>query len=340
MLIRHLASIFDYDLENDLNASLIFENILASSEHNPVLANAITSMISFWSSPLHILVSRDQAIDPSKETSLKVHVFDSSFKFLENAEVIISKVKTGEVVASSLTNEFGYSKIDLVEVEGSSYDISVTSGEHKCKYRIEYLEKDTPKRSLFALSDSLTYLPGETIHVKSVAWTLLGNKYVSCKEKETRCKLIDPRGRTLEIAVEKTDNLGNCEFEFILADLCQKGAYELRIEVDSDNGQPTTMFSIPINVYSIEQPQIIVELAVPSALKKGEKLEVQISAKYFYGDPVKESTGVLNLISSNLNLVKTWNVTLDEKGSFVGSFDISDIAIDNFTLRTEITDKK
>ncbi|MHA1910819.1 MAG: alpha-2-macroglobulin family protein, partial [Candidatus Kariarchaeaceae archaeon] len=128
--------------------------------------------------------------------------------------------------------------------------------------------------------------------------------------------------------------------EFILADLCQKGAYELRIEVDSDNDQAPSTFSIPINVYSIEQPQIIVELAVPSALKKGEELEVQISAKYFYGDPVKESTGVLNLISSNLNLVKTWNVTLDETGSFVGLFDISDIATDNFTLRTEITDKK
>ena len=152
MLIRHLASIFDYDLENDLNASLIFENILASSEHNPVLANAITSMISFWSSPLHILVSRDQAIDPSKETSLKVHVFDSSFKFLENAEVIISKVKTGEVVASSLTNEFGYSKLHLKDVIGGNYDISVSSGEFKSKYRIEYLEKDTPRKSLYALS--------------------------------------------------------------------------------------------------------------------------------------------------------------------------------------------
>ncbi|MHA1911004.1 MAG: hypothetical protein ACTSYA_04830, partial [Candidatus Kariarchaeaceae archaeon] len=231
MLIRHLASIFDYDLENDTNASLIFENIIASSEHNPVLANAITSMVSFWSSPLHILVSRDQAIDPSKETSLKVHVFDSSFKFLENAEVIITEVKTGKEVALSSTNEFGYCKIDLLEVIGSSYDISVTSGEHTSKYRIEYLEKDTPKRSLYALSDSLTYLPGETIHVKSVVWNLLGNKYIPFRERETRCKLIDPRGRTLEIALEKTDTLGNCEFEFILADLCQKGAYELRIEV-------------------------------------------------------------------------------------------------------------
>ena len=89
MLKRHLASIFDYDLENDKKAALIFENVLSSSEHNPVLANAITSMISFWSSPLHILVSRDEAIDPSNETSLKVHVFDSRFHFLENAEVKI-----------------------------------------------------------------------------------------------------------------------------------------------------------------------------------------------------------------------------------------------------------
>ncbi len=340
MLIRHLASIFDYDLENDTNAALIFENVLTSSEHNPVLANAITSMISFWSSPLHILVSRDQAIDPSKETSLKVHVFDSSFKFLEKAEVNITEVKTGKVVATSSTNEFGYCKINLEDVVGSSYDISVTFGELKCKYRIEYLEKDTPKRNVYAISDSLTYLPGETIYIKSVVWTLLGNKYLPCKEKETRCHLIDPRGRTLEVSLEKTDAFGNCEFEFILADLCQKGSYELRIEVDDDETQLSSTFSIPITVYSIEQPQIIVDLAASSALKKGEELAVQITAKYFYGDPVKESTGVLNLISSNLNLVKTWNVTLDDRGTFSGIFDVSDIALDNFTLRTEITDKK
>jgi hypothetical protein len=79
---------------------------------------------------------------------------------------------------------------------------------------------------------------------------------------------------------------------------------------------------------------------VSSALKKGEELAVQTTAKYFYGDPVKESTGVLNLISSNLNLVKTWNITLDEKGSFSGTFDISDVELDNFTLRTEITDNR
>jgi uncharacterized protein YfaS (alpha-2-macroglobulin family) len=134
----------------------------------------------------------------------------------------------------------------------------------------------------YIITDRPVYRPGQTVRFKAwIAWTKYGaDGSTDFADKSFLVRIFNARNEKVFEKKLPTDTFGGLNGEFPLPADAQLGAYTLQVK---DHGQGT------FRVEEYKKPEFEVRVEAPSEpVLLGETIHAKVSAKYYFGEPVRK----------------------------------------------------
>ncbi len=130
------------------------------------------------------------------------------------------------------------------------------------------------------------YRPAQTVHMKFVPRTFDrdSGEYTFSPDSEIQVTIRDPKWNQVLQEKIKTNEYGTASLDFPLAEVAALGNYHVQVRGDNMWGNA----NFQVKEYKKPEYEVSAEPTVKHAII-GDKVGVDISAKYFFGEPVKNA---------------------------------------------------
>ena len=177
---------------------------------------------------LALVMNYPYQITGEGKTRIHVVLFTPDFEPAAGAVVKVNGKKVG------VADEHGTCIFDYVPGANSAHKLVATLNKGGTRYRVtRHFQSNARTQSfrsdqLFVYTDRGVYNPGDTIHVRMLAWELLGN-YTALPGAEVTVLFQSPGGRVFGGEKVKTDADGVAAMDLPLPENMPLGHYELRV---------------------------------------------------------------------------------------------------------------
>jgi 5-hydroxyisourate hydrolase-like protein (transthyretin family) len=172
---------------------------------------------------------------------------------------------------------------------------------------------------LLLSTDKPLYQPGQTIHLRALAFSLLDQ--TPARNANIKFMVQDPRGNKVFQQNRTTSEFGVAAADFTLADRVNQGDYKLSVSIGDTISEKT----VEVRPYVL--PKFGVEVSTArSFYLPGDRVEGVVQADYFYGKPVANSTVQVTGVVYDVERVELVNISgqTDENGTYLFRFDLPD----------------
>ena len=141
---------------------------------------------------------------------------------------------------------------------------------------------------LYANTDRAVYRSGQKINFKAILRLKDEKGFKLAGSNKVNAILIEPNGtekKTLELTVSE---FGTVAGSFDLEDECPLGHWRIRVNTTGTGGYSCSDASFLVEEYKKPEYEVTID-AGNTQYHLGEKIAATVSAKYFYGEPVKEA---------------------------------------------------
>ncbi|MHA1889636.1 MAG: alpha-2-macroglobulin family protein [Promethearchaeota archaeon] len=243
-------------------------------------------------------------------------VFDRKYNPVPGADVSIM-LPWGEELSTQTTGIHGsvVFNVPFTEKKGAGYlEVKVRKNNKVSfisNYYVNYNDNDkkfSKNLLLTAFMDLKQYRPGQDIHVRCILWRQDDVNRRPEENVTAYLSLIDPAGQEIVKQEKCSDEFGVFDCTFPTDEILPEGTYKLKISLPDYNYSVNRRFQVK----DFKKPVIDLDVSVPGEITKGESLEIEGSAIYFYGGPLKDAIlkiliinqGKRKLFSYEGNLVK------------------------------------
>ena len=145
----------------------------------------------------------------------------------------------------------------------------------------------------YVFSDRPAYRPGEIVKWKALSRLAEAGFYTIPENAQTDYVITNPRGQEIEKGKLKLNDYGSVSMEFIIPIDATLGNYTLRLKPSGEKSWRSYDTLFRLEEYKL--PDFKVEVVVPESdgvrkiFKPGEPIEMDVSAQYYFGAPVKNA---------------------------------------------------
>jgi len=137
----------------------------------------------------------------------------------------------------------------------------------------------------YVLTDRPVYRPGQEVHVKAWIRQMMGNEYVANTDGVFTVSIRDPKGNEVLSMIEKPDEFGAIDCDFLLGEEPPLGAYHISIRIPANRNRHVGSQQFRVEEYKKPEFEVTVEPGKTHA-RLGEELVATINAKYYFGGGV------------------------------------------------------
>ena len=264
-----------------------------------VLGAANIYVYNMAPSPFDLRIMGQADLLPGADASLRVLLLDPrDASPRPNVPVEIELSGSGQVpvhLASFTTDRFGSGTVEMrmPDWDPGRYKLQVTA---RPAGHVESVEETINLRrswQLMLTSDKPVYQPGQMIHVRSLALARPGNRPVA--GRDVVYSVTDPKGNVIFRKRDVTSRFGIAATDCLLADEIIEGPYQVRCEL----GDTSSTITVDVKKYVLPKFKIAVELDEPY-YQPGQKVRGKISARYFFGKPLKGSAAHIEVMAVDM----------------------------------------
>jgi alpha-2-macroglobulin len=168
-------------------------------------------------------------------------------------------------------------------------------------------------------TDRPAYRPGQTVNWRAIVRGVLDGRETIDAGGTCTVEVLDPAGRSLVRQSATSSAFGTLNDTLALDAAASPGAY--RIVVHSGKGGDFTG-TFQVQTYQLQKMDIDFTFARP-VVQRGEKVELEIKAEYYYGEPVADAPLRVNLPDGTQSQLRT-----DAQGIAKLAFDTRDVTVD------------
>lgn len=140
----------------------------------------------------------------------------------------------------------------------------------------------TPKGYIY--TDRPIYRPGQNVSWKAILRRVEAGRYSVPSDERCKVSLVDPRGRTLVERPLRTSAVGTLAGSWSISRDATLGDWQIQVRLGNQT------FSGTFRIEEYKKPDVLVEITPKTpALLTGEKAEVTIAARNYYGGVVPEA---------------------------------------------------
>lgn len=176
----------------------------------------------------------------------------------------------------------------------------------------------TPRGYIY--TDRPAYRPGETVSMCGIIRDVSKGSYVVPDGAIYNVSVIDARGRQIHIEAVRLSQFGGFDTQMKLDEAAAAGEYRIRAALyDSDRKleieSHTFTGSFQVQRFQLERVRLLLEFPRPVYFR-GEQVEAEFFARYYYGQPVKNA-----IIQYKLPDGRSYTETADNQGKLKVNFD-------------------
>lgn len=264
----------------------------------------------------------------SIKSNVKLELFNSDGKKVKKIKGDYKKEEDNKINALIPLTE---------DIETGKYELQVTS-----KYKFGFFKDDikipiniikgSDTKTIISLDKGI-YKPGDEVNFRAL---LISKRNDTPAKSSAKIYIYDGNNNKVYSNETKTSEYGIISGNFKLADEVNSGIYKL--VVSTDTSEVTKNFTV--NPYITPQFEVSV-ISDKENYTVGENANITVSAKYFFGEPVKNATvkGTINgkevqgITGADGNFSTTYNVT--EEGNIDIKLSVSDSS--NYLIESEKT---
>ncbi len=243
---------------------------------------------------------------------------------VENAEVKLVLKKGEEQIFSGTakTDEIGTAKIK-VEVPAETEGNVTIKAEVRSHHGTQNLESDAEAErieKILLTTEKPLYQPGQTINIRALSLKVPAKTPLA--DRDVTLDIIDPKGNKVFSKQGKTSGYGVFSTTFKLADLVNKGKYQIRAVVGTEKSVAAVK-TVTVDEYRL--PRFKVSFSSDKSFYlPGGKLTGTVDANYFYGKPVSGGKVEISAKTFDVDFTEFYNVTgiLDNDGKYIFNLDI------------------
>lgn len=215
-------------------------------------------------------------------------------------EILQTDEKKPDYASVTLGNDFAFSAIDV--------------GWWNSFYSGDWTNEILPFQAVL-YTDRPIYKPGDTVSYKTIIRTKEDDGSYTQAPKRIHVTARElTYGQTPNIIYEKdlpTSGYGTAADAFALSSELKTGTYELSF---TDNGKTIATTQFSVEFYQKPDAELIV-IPEKEVVTKGDTLTITLNGRYFFGEPVRQKSGVVRLLGGWYgDTVGETNFTLDNEG--------------------------
>ncbi len=252
-------------------------NFVNSFRFGKQIISIDTSTQIYSDSNIEAIIDVKDKKDNSLKSNVKVELFDSDGKKVKNVQGKYQKSETEKINALIPLTE---------DIETGKYELKVTS-KYKLGFFKDYIDvpvniiKGSETKTIISLDKGI-YKPGDEINFRAL---LISKRDDTPTQTNAKIYIYDGNDNKVYSNETKTSEYGIVSGNFKIADEVNSGTYKLVIS--TDNSEVTKEFTV--NPYITPQFEVSVVSDKENYII-GENANITISAKYFFGEPVKNAT--------------------------------------------------
>ena len=272
-----------------------------------------------WESTVLVLRSDLEVIVKSSRREVLAFVQDMlTGKSAQGVDVLISNGK--EVAATGKTGDDGVFKasVEALKDLGDVRVFALRAG-HATAFNLPLagLQLSTglsPKGYLY--TDRPAYLPGEAVAMRGVLRDIKDGGYAVPENAAFKIRFADPQGRLLSEQSVQLSRFGTFDAALQLPDKAAIGQYTMTASQDR-HGKESLVFQGGFEVREFKLEKIKLTMDFPRRVFfRGEKIEINIQAAYYWGEPVAN-----RVLRCTLPDRRIERVTTDAEGKAKLTFD-------------------
>ncbi len=274
-------------------------------------------LLAFDVSPLELQLVGSYNLLPGTESHFRLMVRDGKNKVLSGKSLFTLSLISpkGTVLCTKrVKSDCGRTIAPFripVNTRAGTYYLRATAYCGKEKTSIEQVLRVNSPVELLVTTDKPLYQPGQSIHIRTLA--LIQPKRKPASKLPYTVTIKNPSGILVWKSSGSTSKFGVATTTFSLAQLVKEGVYTIEVIVDGARGHRE------ISVKSYRLPRFKVLLDLPKGTyEPGEKISGCVSARYLYGEIVRN--GTVNLRLSSTAKQKTCLGTVEGKLNDDGLF--------------------
>lgn len=185
------------------------------------------------------------------------------------------------------------------------YTIRITAAGRESIERPVTLRRPT---RLMLSTDKPVYQPGQTIRIRALALRRADGRPMA--GEEAVFTIADPKGTIIFKQRSVTSDFGITSADCPLADEILHGAYTLRCTIAGTESERT----LDVEPYLLPKFRVGVGIDEPY-LRPGQFFHVDLSAAYFFGQPVAGATAAVEVAAPDGGFAQSKAIALDERGN-------------------------
>ena len=227
-------------------------------------------------SPAHPLKFAVRALDP-RGLAIEAAVVNAKVRFAEKHTVKASaKTDASGKAAFIVPWPEG---IPRDEMDSPTIEVEAISGDVHRSYRTSVDVDSTP--TLYVSTDKALYQPGQTLHMRGIAFDELGK---AMAEGKLELKVHKGRGETVYHTIAKASRFGIVVADWVIPESTETGDYSVELTAATSNHSSTRL--VRISHYELPTFEFTAKPSRDHA-GPGESVGVTIDAKYLFGAPLK-----------------------------------------------------
>lgn len=281
-------------------------NVLSYFTKGNLEISTKTSQSAYSGSNIEALVSVEKRNGKLVDSKVKIQLYDSDGKKVKNTKES-QKLEKGEDKAFSI-------KVPE-NMETGKYTLKVTASSGFSKDTAEIpisLIKDQMSNITISLDKGI-YKPGDEINYRAL---VVSNQEYKPIAQDVKIEIYDGNNNRVYSESAKTSEYGIVSGKFNLADEVNSGTYKISVKTDAQEVNK----NFTVNPYIIPKFESAISTDKENYIV-GEKAQITISSKYFFGEPVVGANikGTINedevsgVSDANGNFVTTYNIAKEGK---------------------------
>ena len=176
----------------------------------------------------------------------------------------------------------------------------------------------TPRGYIY--TDRPAYRPGESVSMRGIIRDVSDGVYVVPDGAPYNVSVIDARGRQIHKEAVKLSQFGGFDTQLLLDNAASVGEYRIRVtqfDPDAKLEIPSHTFTgnFQVQRFQLEKVQLLLDFP-RSVYFRGEQVDATFTARYYYGQPVKNAK-----IQYKLPDGRSYTETADNQGKLKVNFD-------------------
>ncbi|MFX0091409.1 MAG: alpha-2-macroglobulin family protein, partial [Candidatus Hodarchaeota archaeon] len=277
----------------------------------PRIHEALTKFETWGETP-QLFIRYDPNVEVGQKWVARIIVLDDKFKPMPGVSV---KVSSGDILLQELTSdETGACTVTLDPLKpgyAESLSFEAKSGSHVQKTTLTLNSKEVKDAVIYILTDRDVYDPQTKpkLLIRLLNWLHVGSKYIPAEDVEVVVSFIDPKGFTLYRKTLKSDSFGITDYSIALSDELEEGNYILKVESGNSSYEKS------IKIERIKKPFINLKVECdPKFCILRQKMTLNVTANYFWGDPVKDGKVQISIIDLSKKEVAKLEGITDQAG--------------------------